>query len=89
MDLLNEMFEALAANKDEELDYSYHSDKDMDNIESMHKFLENYGLEDYVKMDDGTMVFLEHPDYDFEVVINSSGLGDFFSHGIYVTVAES
>ncbi len=88
METIDEIFETLSANKDDDLDYSYHSDNDMDNIESMNKFLEENSLGDYISEYDGTMVFLKHPDYNFEAVVTSSGLGDFFSHGIYVAVAK-
>ena len=84
MNLADEIFEYLEANRSGDLDYSYHSSNDMDNIESMHKFLENHDLTEYVDEDDGTLVYLKHPNYDFTVAVTSSGLGDFFSHGIYI-----
>lgn len=62
--------------------YDFTTEKDMDNIESMHHFIEENDLGDFVKEDDGTFVILEHPDYDFEVALDSYGLGDFFTHGI-------
>jgi phage pi2 protein 07 len=54
---------------------------DMDNIDSLTYFLEQVDIHsDYVAEDHGTLVILEHPEYEKRVTIHSGGLGDFFSH---------
>lgn len=65
--------------------YDFTTEQDMDNIASMHHFIEENDLGDFVHEDDGTLVILEHPDYDFKVALESYGLGDFFTHGIGVS----
>lgn len=61
----------------------------MDNIESMGYFLETIGYtDDNIETDDGTQVVLKHPDFDFKLVIDSGGLGDFYSHGYDVTLYQ-
>lgn len=82
------VFEMISIDEDASFDFSFHTEKDLDNIQAMYVFLEENGLEEYVSEDDGTLVFLEHEAYDFEVAVRSSGLGDFFSHGIYMVKAD-
>lgn len=84
MSLIKEIFNTIEAGNETELDYSFNSEKDMDNIESMSQFVEEHGLEEYITEDLGTLVILEHPEYNFKVSVTSEGLGDFFSHGIYL-----
>ncbi len=55
---------------------------EMDNIQSMRHFLECIGATDEeIETDDGTQVVMKHPDFDYMLVIDSGGLGDFYSHG--------
>ncbi|MET3505478.1 hypothetical protein [Halalkalibacter oceani] len=55
---------------------------DMDNIQSLSYFVECVGIhEDSVEEDHGTQIYIRHPAYAKRVVIDSSGLGDFYSHG--------
>lgn len=82
----DELFEEVKAGQDPE--YSFITESDHDNIESMRLFIEENDLEDYVIEDDGTLVYLEHPDYDFQVALNSYGLGDFYTHGIGASIVE-
>lgn len=79
---IDEMFEAIKKNANEEFDFSFLSNDDLDNVEAMTQFLEESGLEDNVAEDDGTMVFLSHESYGFRIVVESFGLGDFYHHGI-------
>jgi hypothetical protein len=71
--------------------YQYFEDRTentggMDNIESMQWFLDHIEApEENIEIDDGTQVVLKHPDYDYEVVIDSGGLGDFYSHSFDTT----
>jgi len=63
------------------IDYTIES---MDNNKSMEYFLEYSNiLPDYIEDNYGTQVILKHPDYQYNIVIDSGGLGDFYSH-IYV-----
>lgn len=60
---------------------------DMDNIESMQFFLERIGATaENIETDDGTQVVLKHPDFKEKYVIDSGGLGDFYSHGYDVSL---
>jgi len=88
MTTIQEIFSTIDTDPSTHLDYSFSSENDMDNIESMRDFLESHDLEEYVSEDLGTLVTLDHPEYDFKVAVTSEGLGDFFSHGIYVFKSE-
>lgn len=60
---------------------NYEDGMDMDNNQSMQHFLECISVADDNIVDDaGTQVIIQHKDYDFKLVIDSGGLGDFFSH---------
>ena len=66
------------------IDYSI---QDMDNIESMQHFLYCIGAtSDNIETDNGTQVVIIHPDFDHKLLIDSSGLGDFYSHCYDVTL---
>ncbi|GIN08712.1 hypothetical protein J1TS1_28570 [Shouchella clausii] len=53
----------------------------MDNTESMAHFLECVGVPaESIAENHGTQVILSHPDFEKQIVIDSGGLGDFFSH---------
>ena len=82
-EMAKEIFEQIEKDNDCELSWAFYTNYELDNIESMHEFIEENDLEAFVSDDDGTLVFLEHPDYEFEVALTSHGLGDFYSHGIY------
>lgn len=59
---------------------------EMDNNVSMNYFLEYIECPiDYIVEDLGTQVTIQNPNFDFKVVIDSGGLGDFFSHGFVVS----
>lgn len=69
----------------EDLDFSYESEDDLNNIEAMSRFIEENNLSDYIIEDYGTLVILKYEGYDsFLVAITSEGLGDFFNHGIFM-----
>ena len=61
-------------------------DREMDNIESLAYFLDEIGAGPWVEEDFGTQVRLAHPGFTYELVIDSGGLGDFYSHGYDVHV---
>lgn len=59
---------------------------EMDNIEAMRYFIESVGISsDHILLDDGTQVHFWHPEFSYHIVIDSSGLGDFYSHDYDVT----
>ena len=59
----------------------YYDTPPMDNIESMDYFLDEMGiLEEYIETNEGTYVVLSNENYPFKLKIESSGLGDFYSH---------
>lgn len=61
---------------------NYSDNMSMDNMESMRHFIDCVGInEDFIEEDLGTQVTLKHPDYRKRIIIDSGGLGDFFSHG--------
>lgn len=61
------------------IDYS--EGMSMDNTQSMNFFLEQLGIQEEDIADDfGTQVVLWHNDYFLNLIIDSGGLGDFFSH---------
>ncbi len=63
--------------------------QEMDNIESMCYFLEYVGIPaENIEEDSGTQVILKHPEFDYKLVIDSGGLGDFYSHGYDVSIFE-
>jgi hypothetical protein len=68
------------------IDYSI---QEMDNIDSMSHFLECIDAsDDDIYTNDGTQMVMIHPDFDHKLVIDSGGLGDFYSHGYNVTIFE-
>lgn len=80
---VKEMFEQ-GENSYRIIDYSI---QEMDNIQSMQHFLDCIGAtSDNIETDDGTQVVIIHPDFDHKLVIDSGGLGDFYSHGYDVTL---
>lgn len=69
------------------IDYS--SDMEMDNVQSMQYFLDAIGVcSDDIVSDGGTQVVLKCEGYEQDMVVDSRGLGDFFSHGFDVTIFE-
>jgi hypothetical protein len=61
----------------------------MDNIQAQAAFFEAVGIkEENIVEDLGTSAILSHPDYDFKLYLESSGLGTFFRHGFEVSVYE-
>lgn len=59
----------------------YNEGMHMDNIQSLRYFLDCVGIyDDYIEEDLGTQVTLSHPEYLDRIVIDSGGLGDFYSH---------
>jgi len=66
------------------IDYSI---SEMDNIQSMQYFLDCIdATTDNIETDDGTQVVIIHPNFEHKLVIDSVGLGDFYSHGYDVTI---
>ena len=83
---VKEMFEQ-GENSYRIIDYSIN---EMDNNQSMQHFLYCIGAtSENIETDDGTQVIVKHPDFDHKLVIDSGGLGDFYSHGYDVTLLEA
>ena len=63
---------------------------DMNNIESLGYFLDQVGVSNGDIYESGsTQVVLTHPDFDFMLVVDSGGLGDFYSHRYDVSLYEA
>ena len=61
----------------------------MDNIESLGYFLDQVGVSNKdIYESESTQVVLTHPDFDFMLVVDSGGLGDFYSHRYDVSLYE-
>lgn len=61
---------------------NYNDGMEMDNNEAMEHFVETVSIsENAIEEDLGTQITIAHPNYEKRIVINSGGLGDFFSHG--------
>jgi hypothetical protein len=79
---INELFD----NQEAEyriIDYNF----EMDNREALRYFIEYCNIPtDSIEEDFGTQIILFHTDYDFRLCIDSSGLGDFYSHGFLVSI---
>jgi hypothetical protein len=68
----------------------YAPDMSMDNKQSMGYFLDCIGAkQDNIEEDEGTQIVLMHPDFGMKYVVDSGGLGDFFSHGFDVSLYEN
>ena len=79
---VKEMFEQ-GENSYHIIDYSI---QEMDNVQSMQYFLECISAtDDNIEKDDGTQVVVIHPDFGHKLLIDSGGLGDFYSHSYEVT----
>lgn len=76
----HEIFSTLDKTPEGDFDFSFTSETDLDNHAAMAVFLEEHDLGEYVEKDYGTMVWLFHPDYNFPVLVESTGGGDFFTH---------
>jgi len=64
--------------------------QEMDNNQSMQFFLDCIGAtEDNIETDDGTQIVIKHENFNHKLVIDSGGLGDFYSHGYDVTLLDA
>jgi len=66
------------------MSYHFETKESYDNIESMEIFISKCSeLEGRnIFIEDGTLIVLEHTDYDYKVRLDSGGDGDFFHHRI-------
>ncbi len=84
---LEELFDAREASY-RIIDYG--KNKEMDNGQALSYFLELLGIPEaniHERFD--TQVYLCSGNYSYRLVIDSGGLGDFFSHGFTVTFDDS
>lgn len=66
-----------------------YSGSGMDNEQSMRYFMELVEIPDeHIEENLGTQITLTHSNYDKRIVIDSGGLGDFFSHGFECNIHE-
>lgn len=71
---------------------NYSEGMSMDNNDALVHFVESVDIsEEFIEEDLGTQLTLIHPDFEKKIIIDSGGLGDFFSHGFdcYVEEQES
>jgi hypothetical protein len=91
--MINNSYTFVPDNPDElfqsgEKSYYFHTDEELDNIQSMQAFLDMVGVsENKITCDDGTQVFLSNGNVHLQ--LDSGGLGDFYSHEITVTKLRS
>ncbi|MCA1029328.1 hypothetical protein LCM23_25275 [Cytobacillus kochii] len=68
----------------------YTDGMNMDNNESLRYFIECVGItSDLIEEDYGSQITLVHPNYKQCIVIDSGGLGDFYSHGFDCSTTEN
>ena len=61
----------------------------MDNNQSMQHFIECVGIPaENIEDNEGTQIVVSHEDYNFKIVIDAGGLGDFYSHGFEMSRYE-
>lgn len=62
---------------------------EINNIQSMDFFVNLLDIpEENILLDDGTIIIVKHPDFDFNLRIDAGGLGDFHSHEWRVSIDE-
>ena len=80
-------FSQMVANGD--ASYSILGVETRNNMESMERFIDAVNVPvDKIEIDDGTQVILTHPDPTKVIVVDASGLGDFFDSGFDVAVVD-
>lgn len=65
--------------------YDFDTEECMDNICAMGDFVNAYIPEENMDLDDGTQCFIVHEDYDFMIVLDCGGRGDFNTHRVDAT----
>jgi hypothetical protein len=61
----------------------------MDNNKSMEHFIECVGIpNENIEKNEGTQIVVSHEDYNYKIVIDAGGLGDFYSHGFDLSLYE-
>lgn len=63
-------------------EFCWNSDCELDNNEAMALFIDVNSLENYIVLNDGTLVYLFNPNNQMVITLESGGKGDMFSHGI-------
>lgn len=81
---LEQIFEEFSKNPKSSLEHSFQSDEDLDNNAAMSRLVEENDLEGQVIEDLGTLITLSLEGFNFEIVIESYGLGSFFEHGFSI-----
>ena len=69
--------------------YQDYREPDMDNVESLRWFIECLSIHsDNIESDEGTQVVLSHQDFNYKIVIDSTGAGDTHSHLFEASILE-
>lgn len=69
--------------------YYFNHETDLDNNEAMAEFINQVGIrEENIPLNDGTLIYLYHPDFNFIMTVSCSGNGDCFSH-VFETTQDS
>ena len=73
-----------------EFQYDFDTSMGIDNILSMEEFLDWHlkYKDENLEMLDGTQAIFKHYNFDFKIVANSGGRGDFYSHKIEFLMCE-
>ena len=68
----------------------FETDEPLDtNINTMSEFLINWGVPiECIDLDDGSMVIIKHPTFDFKLRLDASGDGDFTHHKVETSIIE-
>lgn len=83
-----ELFKLMEDNRGSTLEFSFYTEEELDNYESMAHWLEANGLDEFVIEDEKSLVVLKHPNFEFEIEVQSYGEGDFHDHGISCAIIE-
>jgi len=79
---INQMFYEFAHGERSYRIINENDNMSMDNNQSMQHFIECVGIPtENIEYDEGTQIVVSNEDYNFKIVIDASGLGDFYSHG--------
>ena len=86
---ITQMFDEFAKGETSYRIINENDNMSMDNNQSMQHFIECVGIPtENIEDDEGTQIVVSHEDYNFKIVIDSGGLGDFYSHGFEMSRYE-
>ena len=86
---ITQMFDEFAKGETSYRIINENDNMSMDNNQSMQHFIEWVGIpSEKIEDDEGTQIVVSHEDYNFKIVIDAGGLGDFYSHGFEMSRYE-